>query len=141
MAQVKEDGSLNIEGINNLPIEQYMSEIGSLSKEQYEEYCNAQRTDEPDYPAFAIQSSCPMEEDGVDALEFLQRMKEKYKNNSKDNFGELVDSFHEDYEIMNAQVAMNRQQGKPEDSDMVSIEEFRQAGIDEINRLYGKKQD
>ena len=38
MALLKEDGSLDIERINKLPIEDYMEEIASLNKKQYNEY-------------------------------------------------------------------------------------------------------
>lgn len=38
MALLKEDGSLDIERINALPIEEYMQEMGTLTQEQVEEY-------------------------------------------------------------------------------------------------------
>lgn len=38
MALLKEDGSLDIERINKLPIEEYMDVVGDLTEEQYEEY-------------------------------------------------------------------------------------------------------
>ena len=38
MALLKEDGSLDIERINKLPIEEYIKEIGTLMEEQYKEY-------------------------------------------------------------------------------------------------------
>ena len=38
MALLKEDGSLDIERINKLPLEEYMEEIGGLTEEQYKEY-------------------------------------------------------------------------------------------------------
>ena len=38
MALLKEDGTLDIERINQLPIEEYIQEIESLSKEQYKDY-------------------------------------------------------------------------------------------------------
>ena len=38
MTLLKEDGSLNIEHINQLPIEEYMDVVGDLTEEQYEEY-------------------------------------------------------------------------------------------------------
>lgn len=40
MALLKGDGSLDIERINQLPIEEYMKEIGNLTIEQYKEYCS-----------------------------------------------------------------------------------------------------
>ena len=38
MALLKEDGSLDIERINNLPYEEYMEEMGTLTQEQVKEY-------------------------------------------------------------------------------------------------------
>lgn len=40
MALLKEDGSLDIERINNLPEKEYVKVLGRLTKEQYEEYCS-----------------------------------------------------------------------------------------------------
>lgn len=38
MALLKEDGSLDIEKINKLPLDEYKKEIYSLSREQYKEF-------------------------------------------------------------------------------------------------------
>ena len=38
MAFLKEDGSLDIESINKLPIKEHMKAIGSLTREQFEQY-------------------------------------------------------------------------------------------------------
>ena len=38
MALLKEDGSLDIERINKLPLEEYMEEMGTLTQEQVKEY-------------------------------------------------------------------------------------------------------
>lgn len=38
MALLKEDGSLDIEWINKLPLEEWMDVIGDMSKEQFDEY-------------------------------------------------------------------------------------------------------
>ena len=38
MALLKEDGSLDIERINALPLEEYMQEMGTLTQEQVGEY-------------------------------------------------------------------------------------------------------
>ena len=55
MAFLKEDGSLDIERINKLPIEEYMEVIGDLTKEQYEYY----------------QSKTPINEGPTKVVEFL----------------------------------------------------------------------
>ena len=38
MALLKEDGSLDVEGIQKLPYKEYLHEICNFTKEQYEEY-------------------------------------------------------------------------------------------------------
>ena len=38
MALLKEDGSLDIERINKLPLEEHMKEIGSFTREQFKQY-------------------------------------------------------------------------------------------------------
>lgn len=38
MALLKEDGSLDVERINQLPIDEYMKEIGGLTDKQCDEY-------------------------------------------------------------------------------------------------------
>lgn len=38
MKYLKEDGSLDIKRINQLPIEEYMDVVGDLTEEQYKEY-------------------------------------------------------------------------------------------------------
>lgn len=38
MEYLKEEGSLDVERINKLPIEEYMDIVGSLTEEQYNEY-------------------------------------------------------------------------------------------------------
>ena len=38
MVILKEDGSLDIERMNSLPLEEWMDEVGDLTQEQVEEY-------------------------------------------------------------------------------------------------------
>ena len=38
MAILKEDGSLDVERMNRLPLEEWMDEMGDLTQEQVEEY-------------------------------------------------------------------------------------------------------
>ena len=45
MALLKEDGSLDIERINNLPLEEYMEAMGDLTEEQIKEYNSKLPTD------------------------------------------------------------------------------------------------
>ena len=50
MALLKEDGSLDIERINQLPIEEYMEEVGNFTNEQRKEYYSKSAL----FPAFSI---------------------------------------------------------------------------------------
>ena len=55
MALLKEDGSLDIERINALPIEEYMQEMGTLTQEQVEEYFSKIPLNESlNYPHYAV---------------------------------------------------------------------------------------
>ena len=80
MALLKEDGSLDIERINNLPYEKYMDEMGTLTEEQIEEYISKLPNDESSEPMQAIKVDYSMGEDGVDAKDFINKMREKYGN-------------------------------------------------------------
>lgn len=78
MALLKEDGSLDVERINQLPLEEYMEEMGSLTQEQVKEYLSKVPLVESNGPIQPIVVDYPMEEDGVDAEEFLNKQRENY---------------------------------------------------------------
>ena len=69
MALLKEDGSLDIERINKLPIEEYMEVIGELTETQYKEYLSKIPLNESKETTKAVLVNYLMEEDGVDAEE------------------------------------------------------------------------
>ena len=77
MAILKEDGSLDIEQINNLPLNDYMNEMGNLSKEQINEYIEQLPIRESKEPmkATIVDSA---EEYGVDADEMLNEIMKNY---------------------------------------------------------------
>ena len=76
MALLKEDGSLDIEWLNSLPIDEFTKVYGRLTREQVEEYwAKTPTTDGPTQPVIV---DYPMESDGVDAFEFLKKQREKY---------------------------------------------------------------
>ena len=84
MVFLKEDGSLDIDRINKLPIKEHMKAIGSLTKEQFEQYISTiPINDGKYYPRAIIVDSV----DGVEAEEFMNKMREKYgrNNQSTDN--------------------------------------------------------
>lgn len=76
MAFLKEDGSLDIERINKLPLEEYMDMMGDLTQEQIDGYLSPPPINESDEPMKAILVNYPMEEDGVDADEILNNLDE-----------------------------------------------------------------
>lgn len=77
MALLKEDGSLDIERINSMQFEEYMNEMGTLTREQVEEYLSKIPINESKTPMKAIVVES-IEKYGVDAEDFLNNMREKY---------------------------------------------------------------
>lgn len=54
MALLKEDGSLDIEKMNSLPLEEWMDVMGDLTQEQVEEYLSKLPINESNEPMRAI---------------------------------------------------------------------------------------
>ena len=81
MVFLKEDGSLDIERINKLPIEEYMEVIGDLTKEQYEYYQSKTPLNESHEPvrAIVVDYGFNDERSGVDADVFLNNLREELK--------------------------------------------------------------
>lgn len=77
MALLKEYGSLDIERINQLPIEEYMDVIGDLTEEQLRVYISKLQKNESKTPMKAIVVES-IERYGVDADAFLNNMRDKY---------------------------------------------------------------
>ena len=77
MALLKEDGSLDIEWINKLPLEEWMDVIGDMSKEQFDEYNSKTPLNGSNEPAHPVVVDYTMEEDGVDAEELLNNLKKR----------------------------------------------------------------
>lgn len=77
MALLKEDGSLDIERINKLPIEEYMEVIGELTETQYKEYLSKIPLKESKETTKAVLVNYLMEEDGVDAEEVINNIGRK----------------------------------------------------------------
>lgn len=78
MALLKDDGSLDIEWLNKLPIEEFTKVFGRLTREQVNEYCSKLSPEESKGPTRAVMVDYPMETDGVDAVDFLNKLREKY---------------------------------------------------------------
>ena len=76
MTLLKEDGSLDIERINNLPIEEYWDMMGELTETQVIEYNSKLSLNESNEPMKALIVTKPIEQYGVDADEVLNNLKE-----------------------------------------------------------------
>ena len=63
MKYLKEDGSLYIERIDSLPLEEYMKVIGKLTQEQYKEYLSQLPLNESHEPMQAVVVDYTLEED------------------------------------------------------------------------------
>lgn len=83
MIFLKEDGSLDIERINALPLLEYMNMIGDLTDEQMDEYRAKQPINESKGPKKIVHVDFTREEAiqrgwMVDAEELLNNLREKY---------------------------------------------------------------
>lgn len=79
MALLKEDGSLDVEHINKLPLEEYIKELELLTQEQYKDYISKLLINESKEPFHTVDVDCTMEEDVkrnglIDAEDFLNNM-------------------------------------------------------------------
>ena len=77
MELLKEDGSLDIERINSLPLEERMGVIGELTEEHYNAYISSLPLNESSEPVHIIKSNRPMGDDGVDLGELINNLKSK----------------------------------------------------------------
>lgn len=83
MVILKEDGSLDIESINNLPLEEYMDTMGDLTQEQVQEYVSKLPINESNEPYKGVWVNYTMEDDiargAVDADELLNNLRKDLK--------------------------------------------------------------
>lgn len=83
---LKEDGSLDIERINKLPLEEYMHTMGCLTQEEIKEYLAKLPINESTEPYRGIWVDYTMEDElergtAVDAMEYLNNWKKQmYKS-------------------------------------------------------------
>ena len=79
MALLKKDGSLDVERINKLPLDEYIKELELLTQEQYNDYISKLPINESQELFHVVEVDCTMEEDVkrnglVDAEDFLNNM-------------------------------------------------------------------
>ena len=78
MAFLKEDGSLDIERINSLPLREYMDAMGDLTQEQVQEYLSKLPINESNEPMRVTKVDWLTDEEKVTAKEFLKNQTKKY---------------------------------------------------------------
>ena len=86
MAILKEDGSLDIERINSLPLEEYMEAMGDLTEEQIKEYNSKLPLNESNEPMMATEVDYSFDDaiqSGrmVNAEAFINNLKRRCKKN------------------------------------------------------------
>lgn len=82
-----EKNAMNIDYINNLPLDEYISVIESMNQEQYKDYCSCITTDKKQEPVhvIAVNYGFDDERSGVDAKKFINELREKRQNRQQCN--------------------------------------------------------
>ena len=82
MVYLKEDGSLDIERINNLPVEEYMKVISALSDEQCKYYDTMTPVNEkrPLSQGLVVDYGFDDPRSGVEIKEYLRKMRRELNN-------------------------------------------------------------
>ena len=80
---LKEDGSLDVERINKLPIDEYTDVMGDLTQEQIEEYISKTPINESQEPVRAVVVDYTLEEElergSVILKDYINNMRERLK--------------------------------------------------------------
>lgn len=87
MVFLKEDGSLDIDRMLNLPIEEFIETIENMTMEQYNYFTTNLPPDEGNWPPKAVEYD-PLEElikrgEAVDLKEYLNNWEKEIKNESE----------------------------------------------------------
>ena len=82
MKYLKEDGSLDVERITQLPIEEYIKVVGGMTQEQYRYYLSKLPINEghEQIKPVVVDDTLAEEIERGDADVFLNKMREKYLN-------------------------------------------------------------
>ena len=83
MVFFKEDGSLDIERINKLPIEEFTNKIELMTEEEYKSFVSKQMINESQEPVRMVKVNYTIDEDiesngMVIAEDFINKMRKKY---------------------------------------------------------------
>lgn len=86
MVPLKENGELDVERINKLPIEEYMEVIGGLTEEQYKEYLSNLPINESKEPVRAVVIDYTLEEELEIGSVLAEDLINKLRKNEKTSF-------------------------------------------------------
>lgn len=86
MAPLKENGELDIERINEQPIEEYMEVIGGLTEEQYKEYLSNLPINESKEPVRVVVVDYTLEEELERGSVLAEDLINKLRKNEKTSF-------------------------------------------------------
>lgn len=86
MVPLKENGELDIERINEQPIEEYMEVIGGLTEEQYKEYLSNLPINELKEPVRAVVVDYTLEEELERGSVLAEDLINKLRKNEKTSF-------------------------------------------------------
>lgn len=82
MAILKEDGSLDVERMNSLPLDEWMDEMGDLTQEQVEDYLSKLPINESNEPVRAVEIDYTLEDElkrgSVIAEDFINKIGKRY---------------------------------------------------------------
>ena len=82
MAILKEDGSLDVERMNSLPLDEWMNEMGDLTQEQVEDYLSKLPINESNEPVSAVEIDYTLEDElkrgSVIAEDFINKIGKRY---------------------------------------------------------------
>lgn len=79
MKYIKEDGSLDMEKIRHLPIDEKMKVMGKMTQEQIDEYWSKIPICESQDVSIKITGRYKMKDRGVDAFEVLWKIRKAYE--------------------------------------------------------------
>ncbi len=83
MELLKEDGSLDIERINKLPITEFMDVIGDLTEEQFKEYMSKLQISESNEPIHSVMSLSLQDELAKGTIVSSEGLINNWKKNMK----------------------------------------------------------
>ena len=79
---LKEDGSLDVERMNSLPLDEWMDEMGDLTQEQVEDYLSKLPINESNEPVRAVEIDYTLEDElkrgSVIAEDFINKIGKRY---------------------------------------------------------------